>query len=43
MHDIKYIRKNPEAFDAAMKRRGFEGLSKKILEIDNQINIINNF
>lgn len=34
MHDIKYIRKDPEGFDKAMKRRGLEGLSAKILEID---------
>ncbi|HCR86123.1 MAG TPA: serine--tRNA ligase [Alphaproteobacteria bacterium] len=34
MHDIKYIRKNPDEFDAAMKRRGLDKLSHKILEID---------
>lgn len=36
MHDIKYIRENPDAFDAAMKRRGLEPLSATILKIDSQ-------
>lgn len=35
MHNIKYIRSNPEEFDNKMARRGFEGLSKKILELDS--------
>jgi seryl-tRNA synthetase len=34
MHDIRYIRENPEAFDAALKRRGIEGASTPILEAD---------
>ena len=25
MHDIKWIRENPDAFDAALKRRGLAG------------------
>ncbi|MEO1723414.1 MAG: serine--tRNA ligase [Pseudomonadota bacterium] len=34
MHDIRYIRENPEAFDKALMRRGGEGASEEILEID---------
>jgi seryl-tRNA synthetase len=34
MHDIKAIRQNPEAFDKAMKRRGLEAQSPKILALD---------
>lgn len=34
MHDIKAIRENPDAFDAAMARRGLSGLSSQILDID---------
>ena len=34
MHDIKTIRENPAAFDAALKRRGLEPLSPSLLAID---------
>lgn len=34
MHDIKAIRENPDAFDAAMARRGLSGVSAEVLEID---------
>jgi seryl-tRNA synthetase len=34
MHDIKSIRDNPEAFDAALKRRGLAPLSKDLIAID---------
>src|SRR3984957_248982 len=34
MHDIKSIRDNPAAFDAALKRRGLEPLSASLLAID---------
>jgi seryl-tRNA synthetase len=34
MHDIKSIRDNPEAFDAALKRRGLAPLSVSLLAID---------
>ena len=34
MHDIKWIRDNPDAFDAALKRRGAERMSPKLLAID---------
>jgi len=36
MHDIKAIRDNPTAFDAALKRRGLEPLSTSLLAIDEQ-------
>ncbi|MEA2886265.1 MAG: seryl-tRNA synthetase [Bradyrhizobium sp.] len=31
MHDIKLIRDNPSAFDAALKRRGLEPMSASLL------------
>ncbi len=34
MHDIKMIRETPDAFDAALARRGIAPLSAQILEID---------
>jgi seryl-tRNA synthetase len=34
MHDIKFIREIPEAFDAGLKRRGLEALSPRLLAID---------
>ena len=34
MHDIRAIRENPEAFDAAMARRGHSGVSSEVLAID---------
>ena len=34
MHDLKWIRENPDVFDAALKRRGVEALSARILEMD---------
>jgi len=34
MHDIKWIRDNAAAFDAALKRRGLEPMSPKLLAID---------
>ncbi len=36
MHDLKYIRENPEAFDAALKRRGAEAASALILALDEK-------
>src|SRR5712692_1995531 len=36
MHDIKWIRDNPQAFDAALKRRGLEPLSPSLLAIDEK-------
>lgn len=34
MHDIKWIRDNAQAFDAALKRRGLQPLSASLLAID---------
>ncbi len=34
MHDIKNIRQNPEAFDAALARRGLAAQSAEILKLD---------
>lgn len=36
MHDIKLIRENPEAFDAALARRGLEAQSSDILLLDSK-------
>jgi seryl-tRNA synthetase len=34
MHDIKWIRENPQAFDDGLKRRGLSPLSPDILDLD---------
>jgi seryl-tRNA synthetase len=34
MHDIRAIRENPDAFDAALKRRGLPGMSAEVLAVD---------
>ncbi len=34
MHDLRYIRENPEEFDAALLRRGVEPSSAQVLEMD---------
>jgi seryl-tRNA synthetase len=34
MHDIRYIRENADAFDAALARRGMEPVSPSILAVD---------
>lgn len=36
MHDIKWIRENPQSFDAGMARRGRGPESPKILELDSE-------
>ncbi|MBK1697745.1 serine--tRNA ligase [Rhodovibrio salinarum] len=36
MHDLKWIREQPEAFDRAMARRGLDAPSPKILELDQE-------
>jgi seryl-tRNA synthetase len=36
MHDIKAIRDNPQAFDAALKRRGLEPMSASLLALDEK-------
>ena len=36
MHDIKYIRENPEVFDKALRLRGLSKMSAKILSLDEE-------
>ncbi len=36
MHDIRLIRENPAAFDAALSRRGLSPMSEQILQIDRE-------
>ena len=36
MHDIKFIRENPEAFDAGLARRGLAAQSAEILSLDSE-------
>jgi seryl-tRNA synthetase len=36
MHDIRFIRETPEAFDADLKKRGLAPLSAELLEIDKR-------
>ncbi len=34
MHDIKWIRENPDKFDMALARRGIQSLAAQVIEID---------
>ena len=34
MHDIAYIRANPQAFDAALSRRGADPVADRIIALD---------
>src|SRR5690606_41872827 len=36
MHDIKFIRDNPDAFDRAVRLRGMEPQSAKLIELDRK-------
>lgn len=36
MHDIRFLRENPAAFDAALARRGLEPLSAELLALDER-------
>jgi seryl-tRNA synthetase len=36
MHDIKWIRDNPDAFDQGLARRGLAGEAKRLIEIDER-------
>ena len=36
MHDIKWIRDNPAAFDRALARRGLPGEAAKLIDIDER-------
>ncbi|QYU69869.1 hypothetical protein J4558_07010 [Leptolyngbya sp. 15MV] len=37
MHDIRLIRDNPEAFDAALARRGAEPVAAQVLELKDRL------
>ncbi|MDZ4277216.1 MAG: serine--tRNA ligase [Erythrobacter sp.] len=36
MHDIRFIRENPECFDAALARRGADPLAKALIALDEE-------
>ncbi|MGP1281924.1 MAG: serine--tRNA ligase, partial [Parasphingopyxis sp.] len=36
MHDLKQIRDDPDAFDAAMAKRGHEPIAAEILALDER-------
>lgn len=36
MHDLKYIRENPAAFDAALQRRGADAVSARVVSLDEK-------
>lgn len=36
MHDIRFIRDNPEAFDAGLARRGLDPLAKALIALDEE-------
>jgi seryl-tRNA synthetase len=36
MHDIKFIRDNPDAFDAGLKKRGLEAQAKTLIALDHK-------
>jgi seryl-tRNA synthetase len=36
MHDIRWIRDNPEAFDHGLKRRGLEPQAQRLIELDQR-------
>jgi seryl-tRNA synthetase len=36
MHDIKWIRDNPEAFDRGLRRRGLPGEAHRLIELDER-------
>jgi seryl-tRNA synthetase len=36
MHDIRFIRENPEAFDAGLARRGLEPLAARLIALDEE-------
>jgi seryl-tRNA synthetase len=37
MHDIKFIRTNPDQFDAGLTRRGLDGQAAEILDLDTKL------
>ena len=34
MHDIRFIRENPDAFDEGLRERGLEPLSRELIALD---------
>ena len=36
MHDIRFIRENPDAFDAGLARRGLPGEAKRLIALDEE-------
>jgi seryl-tRNA synthetase len=36
MHDIRFIRENPEQFDEKLKTRGLAPIADRILQLDKQ-------
>ena len=36
MHDIRFIRENPEQFDELLKRRGLAAMADRIIQLDKQ-------
>ena len=36
MHDIRFIRENPDAFDRALKRRGLSGEAQRLIALDEK-------
>jgi seryl-tRNA synthetase len=36
MHDIRFIREHPEAFDTALKRRGLEPQARRLIALDEE-------
>ena len=36
MHDLRWIRENPEAFDAGLKRRGAAAVAAQVLDLDKR-------
>ena len=36
MHDIRFIRENPNTFDENLNKRGVTSCSKEILKLDNE-------
>ena len=36
MHDIRFIRDNPDTFDAALKRRGLEPQAQRLIALDEK-------
>src|SRR5262249_6108620 len=36
MHDIRWIRENPEAFDGGLKRRGLAGEAARLIALDEK-------